>query len=75
VLIESPEGDFLVPPIVQDETGRLMQGREVLATVVEVGVTVEHPVVYAATAADLAEIDQRRARISDELGVPILSSS
>jgi hypothetical protein len=75
VLIESPEGDFLVPPIVQDETGRLMQGREVLAAVVEVEVTVKHPVVYAATAVDLAEIDQRRARISDELGVPILSSS
>jgi hypothetical protein len=72
MLIESQDGDYLVPPIVLDEAGRPVEGREVLAAIVESGVTIKHPVITAATPADLAEIAQRMARLSKELGVPIL---
>jgi hypothetical protein len=71
VLIETPDGDYLLPPVVLDEEGRPIEGREVLAAIVESEVSVKHPVVKGATPGDLAEIDQRMARISDELGVPL----
>ena len=59
-----------MPPIVLDEEGRPLEGREVLAAIVESGVAVELRVIEGATAADLAEIDQIMARLSEELGVP-----
>jgi hypothetical protein len=72
VLIELPEGDYLVPPIVLDEEGKLVEGRELAAAVVETGIAIEHPVMTAATAGDLAEVDQRMARLSEQLGVRIV---
>ena len=71
LLVETPDGDYLVPPIVRDSDGVVVEGREVLRAVIESGATVELPVVEGATPADLADIDQRMARISEELGVPI----
>lgn len=71
VLIEAPEGDYLVPPVVLDEDGRPIEGREVLAAIVATGIAIECPVVMAASPGDLAEIDQRMALLSDKLGVPI----
>jgi hypothetical protein len=38
LLIESPHGHYLVPPIVLDQEGRPIEGREVLAAIVESGV-------------------------------------
>ena len=70
-LIEGENGAFLVPPIVLDSDGVPIEGVEVLAAVVQSGVTIKHPVVRGATPGALAEIDQRMARISEELGVPI----
>ena len=71
LLVETAEGSYLVPPIVLDEEGRPLEGREVLAAIVESGVAVELRVIEGATAADLAEIDQIMARLSEELGVPV----
>lgn len=71
LLVEGDDGPFLVPPIVFNEEGEPVEGREVLAAIVLAGVAVKHPVVRGASVADLAEIDQRMARISEELGVPI----
>lgn len=71
LLVEGDNGPYLVPPIVIDADGGVIEGREILAAVVESGVTIEHPIMRGATVADLAEIDQRMARISEDLGVPI----
>jgi hypothetical protein len=74
VLVDSPNGRYLVPPIVLDENGGVIHGREVLTALVKTGNTIHHPVMHAATRADLAEVDQRMARISEELGVPIIDA-
>lgn len=71
LLVETPDGDYLVPPIVQDEDGVVIQGHEVLQAIIDSGVAVEHPIVRGASVADLAEIDQRMAHLSKELGVPL----
>lgn len=73
-LIESPDAKYLVPPVVVDESGKVIEGRELLAAIIETGTTIEHPVVVSATPAALAEIDQRMARISEALGVPIVDA-
>ena len=64
-----------MPPIVLDEAGVPVEGREVLVAIIEADTTLHHPIITDATPAVLAEIDQRMARISDELGVPIYPAS
>lgn len=74
LLVQSEEhGDYLVPPVLLDSEERLItrEGREVAEAVVFSGQTVELPVIEDADAATVAEVDQRMARISEELGVPI----
>jgi hypothetical protein len=71
LLVEGERGDYLVPPIVLDEDGAPVEGREVLAAIVESGQAVQMPVVRGANPGVLAEIDRRMAHLSDELGVPI----
>lgn len=70
VLIESPGGDYLIPPIVFDLDGNISEGSEVVEAIAQSGTTVEMPVVRAAPGL-LAEIDRRMAHLSSELGVPI----
>ena len=55
----------------RDSDGAVVEGREVLQAIIETGITAGLPVISGATPADLAEVDQRMARISEELGVPI----
>jgi GGDEF domain-containing protein len=77
VLVESPDGDFLVPPLVFDADRKLIQGRKLikrrslLEAAVAASEEVAHPVITDATPALLADVDQRMARISETLGVPI----
>jgi hypothetical protein len=84
MLIEGEHGMYLVPPIVVDSDGEVIEGREVLAAMGVAGVTaavlsghtpggaeVRHPLLLGRTAADLAAIDQHMAEISRQLGVPI----
>jgi len=73
-LVESLDVKYLVPPIVLDEHGNVVQGRELLAAIIETGTAIEHPVVVGATPAALAEIDQRMARLSETLGVPVVEA-
>jgi hypothetical protein len=62
---------YLVPPIVRDPDGNVIQGQEVLEAIALSGTTVTMPVVESATSGDLAEIDQKMQHISEQLGVPI----
>ena len=71
LLMHSTGGDFLVPPIVLDKNGRPMEGYEGLDAVEGDMSWLEQHVVKGATPADLAEIDERMARLSDEFDVPI----
>jgi hypothetical protein len=72
LLIEPKEGDpYIAPPIVFDTDEQVIMGAEVLAAVVQSGVTIEHPVIRNCTPERLALIDQQLARISTELGVPV----
>ena len=75
LLVESRDGHYLLPPIVLDEIGRVIEGQKVLDAMDLMGMTFEHPTIAGASPADLAEIDQTMARISDELGVPIRPTS
>jgi hypothetical protein len=70
-LIESDGGDYLAPPIVFDADGNVIMGREVLEAIVESGVTVEHPMLRDFAPGDLAGLEQKLARISESLGVPL----
>ena len=71
LLIERDEGSYLVPPIVFNLAGELIQGVEVLQAVALTGVTIDPAVIRNATPGDLAEYDRRMKHISDRLGVPI----
>jgi hypothetical protein len=73
LLIEATEehGAYLVPPIVLDEHGRAIEGRDVLEAIVNSGVSVQLPVIRNATPAMLAEVDRNMQHISESLGVPI----
>lgn len=72
LLMESDiDGTYLIPPVVLDAHGAPIEGREVLEAIVASNVAVPLPVIRNASASDLAEIDQRMQKLSDELGVPI----
>ncbi len=71
-LVVSPgngQPDYLVPPVVFDEDGNVVMGREVLAAVVEAGVGVEVPVLRGYGPARLAGLEQCLARVRDTLGI------
>jgi hypothetical protein len=67
----STRGDFLVPPIVLHENGQPLEGYEGLERFVEGSLPAEQHVVKGATPADLAELDCRMAKLSEEFNVPI----
>jgi hypothetical protein len=71
--IDSPDGDYLVPPIIYDADGNLLMGAEVLEAIDETGSQVDHAVIFGCTPARLAEIDQQLAQISVTLGLPVRS--
>jgi len=70
-LIETDDGRrYLTPPIVFDTAGKVVLGAEVLAAVVESGVTLEaYPVLRNYSPGDLAELEQKLARVAEALGV------
>lgn len=70
-LIESGSGSYLAPPIVFDADGNVVMGREVLAAIAESGTAVEHAVLRDYAPGDLAELEQKLARMADALGVPL----
>lgn len=71
-LIEPDERDaYLVPPIVFDLSGDVIMGREVLASIAQSGLSVECPILRNYTPGELAELEQKLARIAEELGVPL----
>jgi hypothetical protein len=70
---EGGDDDYIVPPVVFGEDGRLIQGENLLQAIIDSGVPVQVPVVQNCTPALLAELDRRLARASEVLGVPILS--
>lgn len=71
LLIEKDDGSYLVPPVVIDAEGQVVQGRETLEAIKATGTTVQLPVVQDATPGALADIDRRMATIAERLGVPI----
>ena len=71
VLIDGATGPYIVGPIVLDEHGAPIEGREVLTAVVQTGVTIQHPVIRNGTPAVLAYVDQALARLAEQLGVPV----
>ena len=70
-LIHGTDGDYIAPPIVLDHKGDVVMGREILEAVVESGVTIEHPVIIDCTPQQVADLEQKLARMSATLGVPI----
>jgi len=71
LLVEGATGDYLVPPIIRDKAGRVVEGAEVLEAVAESGRTVPLPVIEGAGPEVLAMVDQAMAELSAKLGVPI----
>jgi hypothetical protein len=71
LLMYSTRSDFLVPPIVLHENGQPLEGYEGLERFVEGSLPAEQHVVKGATPADLAELDCRMAKLSEEFNVPI----
>jgi hypothetical protein len=67
VLAEGPGGCFLLPPVITDQAGRLIEGHAVLR-LAWWGFAVEIPVLRACRPGQLAVVDQRLAGLRDELG-------
>lgn len=72
LLVETEDGSYLVPPVVKNTDGVVIQGQEVLQAIVDTGIGAELPVVFNASPGDLAEIDRRVAHVAAKLGVRIL---
>ena len=70
-LVTGPEQRFLVPPVVLDPAGQLLQGEHVLQAIVDTGVGMELPQLGNAGPGDLAVIDRQVAAISMKLGIPV----
>jgi len=71
-LLVSEWGDFLVPPIVLDESRRPFEGYEGVERFVKGGLDfIEEHVVKGATPADLPELARRMAELSEWFDVPI----
>jgi hypothetical protein len=60
-----------LPPIVQDANGQSLEGHEGLEWFVEGSRPLEQHVVKGATLADLPELDQRMAKLSEKFDIPI----
>ncbi len=72
LLVDTPSGGYLVRPIVVDGHGVIIEGLEVIEKALASGDSSEMPpVVRVLSPSELAAIDQRMARLSDTLGVPI----
>lgn len=69
LLIHGEDGDYLAPPVVFDDRGEIVMGREVLAAVSESGESIEHPVIRGCTPGQLAELEQFLAEVRERLGV------
>ena len=65
------DGDYIVPAIVLDDEGRVMEGREVLEAIAQSGRPFEMPTIRGTDPGRLAELDQQIARVSEQLGVPV----
>ncbi len=79
-LVTTPEDRFLVPPIVLGLAGEVIEGRDVLQVIVDLGERdpdfkgMELPQVLDAGPAVLAEVDRKLAGLSQRMGVPVWSS-
>ena len=69
LLVHDDEGGYLVPPVVLDPEDNVVMGLDVLEAIRRSGRPIEVPVVRNCTPGQLAELDQRLARVRDELGV------
>jgi hypothetical protein len=69
MLLDTDDGPLLVEPIVFDQDGNVVMGREVLAAQVETGQTIPHPILRDYTPGQVAELEQRLAHIRETLGV------
>ena len=68
ILADGPEGRFLLPPVVEDLAGNVIEGCSPLVWILTYGAAVEIPVLRNCTSGDLAEIDQRLAALRDQHG-------
>jgi len=64
----APEACYLLPPVVFDLAGNVIEGLEALVAITSAGIPAEIPVLYNKTPGDLAEIDQRLAALRDHFG-------
>jgi len=73
VLLHGQDGDYLVPPVVFNTAGELIMGHDVLEAIVQSGIAIEHPVLRGFNEAKLADLEQRLAKVSEDLGIDFLS--
>jgi hypothetical protein len=69
LVVHVKDGDYLVPPIVFDDRGRLVMGAEVLEAVRQSGAPSEPPVLRGYTPERLAELEQFLHGFCEELGI------
>jgi hypothetical protein len=68
---DDPSNNFIAPPVVFDTNGMVIMGVAVLEEIAESGSSVEHPILRDYTPGDLAALEQKLARVSEVLGVPL----
>src|SRR5215475_4937994 len=68
VLAEGPRGRFLLPPVIRDLAGNLVETPARVARIVGCRPGVQIPVVQVGKLGDLASIDQRLTGLRIELG-------
>ncbi len=71
VLVETPTGNYIAPPIVFDTDGDLVMGQELLAAVVASDTTIQHPVLHNCGPVALAVLEWKLAFVAEQLGVPL----
>jgi hypothetical protein len=69
LVIHGEDGDYLAPPVVFDDRGRLVLGAEFWEDVERSGVEVQHPVIRGATPEYLAELEQFLHGYCEQLGI------
>jgi hypothetical protein len=69
ILARLPDGtSYILPALIFDLAGRLIEGRDELLLILGGGYGVEIPVLRNCVPGDLAEIDQRLAALRDRYG-------
>jgi hypothetical protein len=67
VLAEGPDGRFLLPPVIYDPSGNVIEGHQQLMPIAGYCDGAEIPALHVRTSGELAAIDQQLAALRDQL--------